>query len=100
MKYNVLDLKESYSGNLITISGTFQILDDDSNELWSKGISERLNVNAPGGVQAAKERLLAQAQDIKNTYIKVMGKMVAETGKSSVGEMLADVSEFISGGIK
>lgn len=91
----------SYSGGVLSLSGTCTLYDDTgSTMLHQRGISARCNVADPNLKNRLVSSLTAAAQDVKDTYLAVMttvGQFYPDVASPS--EAIAHIVTDVEGGI-
>ena len=98
MKVNIKDLSYNYGNNKISFSATVQITDDADNELWTDGISYDSYISKENWYSDGIAKLIEQKNKIVNLYVQNMTKILSDTGKSSLEEILSDVKTQIEEG--
>lgn len=101
MGYEIVNINVSGGDEIVTASATFQVVDDTSKEVvFSQGLSAKRRVTAPAGWYVnAKADLLKQRDAAIKKYESTMGKVLVETKKTSVVDIVADIKTHLEGGL-
>ncbi len=98
MKVNIKNISYNYTNNKISLSATVQITDDADNELWTDGISYDSYISKDNWYAQGIASLIEQKNKIVNLYVQNMTKILSDTGKSSIEEILSDVQAQVEAG--
>ncbi len=99
--YEIIDISVSGNDGVVIASATFQAKDDISGEVvYSESLSVKKRVAAPAGwYVTAKAELLMQRDAARARYEEAMGKVLVETGKANVTEIITDIQTTLEGGL-